>query len=202
MSNELKTEKKVLAVSMLAEGNSLRSIERMTGIHRDTIMRLAVRIGEGCATIHNDKMRGLACKHLEIDELGGFIGKKQKNVSATEYGYGDVWTFIALDADTKLIPAFTVGKRDSYHAKAFISDLAERLRNRVQISSDSLKAYADAIERGFGSNVWMNWQSLRLLPTVSPFQIRTLPGFLLVPFQCYVIERYPFREHRPRKRRR
>lgn len=138
---------------MLAEGNSIRSIERMTGVHRDTVMRLGVRVGEACATIHDEKMRGLNCKHVEVDEIWGFIGKKQKRVSAADYGYGDVWTFIALDADTKLIPAFIVGKRDAYHAKAFIADLAERLTRRVQISSDSLKAYADAMERGFGSEV-------------------------------------------------
>lgn len=153
MSNILKTERKAQVVSLLCEGTSIRSIERVTGIHRDTVMRLGVRVGEACATIHSDKMRGLSCKHLEIDELWGFIGKKQKRVSATDCGYGDVWTFIALDADTKLIPSFIVGKRDAYHAKAFIADLAERLSNRVQISSDSLKAYADAMERGFGSEV-------------------------------------------------
>jgi IS1 family transposase len=152
MANELKTEKKAQAVSLLCEGNSIRSIERITGIHRDTIMRLGIRIGEACAKIQDEKMRGLNCSNLEIDEIWGFIGAKRK-VADKVGAYGDVWTFIALDADTKLIPSFLVGKRDVYHAKTFIADLANRLAKRVQVSTDSLAAYADAMERGFGSEV-------------------------------------------------
>src|ERR1043165_678126 len=152
MANILDSGKKVMAVSMLCEGNSIRSVERMTGIHRDTVMRLGVRVGEACAKLHSDKMRNLACARVEVDEIWGFIGAKRRNAAAAGV-YGDVWTFIALDADTKLIPAFIVGKRDAYHAKAFISDLAERIVKRVQLSSDSLASYADAVERGFGSEV-------------------------------------------------
>jgi len=152
MSNNLSTEGKTMAVGLLCEGNSIRSIERITGIHRDTIMRLGVRVGQACAKIQNEKMRGLGCKHVEVDEIWGYVGSKQKNANRTG-NYGDVWTFIALDADTKLIPSFIVGKRDAYHAKAFMADLAERVSNRIQVSSDSLKAYADAVERGFGCEV-------------------------------------------------
>jgi IS1 family transposase len=100
----------------------------------------------------DEKMRGLTCKQIEVDEIWGFIGAKQKNANRSG-NFGDVWTFIALDADTKLIPSFVVGKRDSFHAKAFMSDLASRVVNRVQISSDSLRAYEDATERAFGSEV-------------------------------------------------
>jgi len=152
MANTLKTEKKVAAISMLCEGASIRAVERITGIHGDTIGRLALRIGNACKAIMDEKMRGLSCKQIEVDEIWGFIGAKQKNAKRSG-NYGDVWTFIALDADTKLIPTFIVGKRDSYHAKAFMSDLAGRLTNRVQISSDSLAAYQDATERAFGSEV-------------------------------------------------
>lgn len=152
MANILKTEKKVVVVSMLAEGSSMASIARITGIHPDTIMRLAVRIGQACAKIQDEKMRGLTCKQIEVDEIWGFIGAKRKN--AVRAGvYGDVWTFIALDADTKLIPSFVVGKRDAYHAKAFMDDLARRLALRVQISSDAMISYPEAVERGFGSEV-------------------------------------------------
>ena len=115
-------------------------------------MGLARRVGEACAKIMDEKMRSLSCKQIEIDEIWGFIGAKQKNANRTG-AYGDVWTLIALDADTKLIPSYVVGKRDAYHAKAFMSDLAGRLKNRVQISSDALKAYEDAVERSFGANV-------------------------------------------------
>jgi hypothetical protein len=152
MANILKTEKKVAVVSMLAEGSSMASIARITGIHPDTIMRLAVRIGQACAKIQDEKMRGLTCKQIEVDEIWGFIGAKRKNAARAGV-YGDVWTFIALDADSKLIPSFVVGKRDSYHAKAFMDDLARRLSLRVQISSDAMISYPEAVESGFGSEV-------------------------------------------------
>jgi hypothetical protein len=102
MANELKTEKKAQVVSLLCEGNSIRSIERITGIHRDTVMRLGVRVGQASAQIMDTKMRGLNCDQIEIDEIWGFIGAKRKNADRAGV-YGDVWTFIALDADTKLI---------------------------------------------------------------------------------------------------
>lgn len=126
MANILPTDKKVLAVSMLCEGASIRAIERVTGVHRDTIMRLGVRVGEGCKRIMDWKMRGIASKQVEVDEIWGFVGAKRKNAARTG-NYGDVWTFIALDADTKLIPSYVVGKRDAYHARAFMEDLAGRL---------------------------------------------------------------------------
>jgi IS1 family transposase len=152
MANKLKTEKKVAVIAMLCEGSSIRAIERITGVNQNTIMSLSRRVGEACAKIMDEKMRNLTCKQIEVDEIWGFVGAKQKNARRAG-AYGDVWTFIALDADTKLIPSFIVGKRDSYHAKAFMSDLASRVSNRVQISLDALKAYEDAIERGFGSEV-------------------------------------------------
>ncbi len=152
MANTLKTEKKAQAVSLLCEGSSIRAIERVTGVHRDTIMRLGVRVGQACAKIQNEKMHRLNCCQIEIDEIWGFIRAKRK-IADRVGACGDVWTFIALDADTKLIPSFIVGKRDAYHAKAFIADLAERMQKRIQVSSDSLSAYTDAMERGFGSEV-------------------------------------------------
>lgn len=153
MANNLPFEKKAQVISSLTENASIRAVERMTGIHRDTIMRLGVRIGEACATILDERMRGLSCCDIQVDEMWGFVGKKQKNVSAEDRGYGDVWTFIALDRPTKLIPSFIVGKRDNYHARAFMDDLASRLKLRPRLSSDALHAYPDAVERGFGSEV-------------------------------------------------
>lgn len=137
---------------MLAEGNNIRSIERITEIHRDTIMRLGIRIGEGCQRIMDEKMRGLNCKHIEVDEIWGFIGAKRKNARRVG-AYGDVWTFISLDSESKLIPNFIVGKRDMYHARAFMDDLAGRMSSRIQVSTNSLAAYPDAVERGFGSEI-------------------------------------------------
>ncbi|MGO8837552.1 MAG: IS1 family transposase [Limisphaerales bacterium] len=154
MANVLSFDKKIMAVSALAEGASIRSVERMIGVHRDTIMRLGVRVGSGCRAMLDHTMVNLDCKALQIDEIWGFIGKKQKNRRKRDRKqYGDVWTFIALDADTKLVPAFAVGKRDTYTANTFLEDLARRLKHKVQVSTDSLAAYPDAIERGFGSTV-------------------------------------------------
>ena len=155
MSNDLKTEKKNTAVAMLAEGNSIRSIERMTGIHRDTIMRLGVRMGEGCKRIMDEKMRNLPCKLVQVDEIWGFVQMKEKTAKriAPNSEAGDVWTWIALDAETKLVPTFAIGDRTQYMANNFIEDLASRLSNRVQISTDGLAAYRGAIEGAFGCEV-------------------------------------------------
>jgi IS1 family transposase len=154
MANILPREKQIAVIGALAEGSAIRQIERMTGIHRDTIMRLGVRVGEGCAALLDRKMRNLSCRHLEFDELWGFIGKKQRHVQPEDSPeYGDVWTFCAIDADTKLVPSFKVGKRDSATANAFVADVASRLKNRVQISSDALRAYVEAVEQAFGANV-------------------------------------------------
>lgn len=154
MANVLSTGKQIAVIGALAEGSSIRSIERITGVHRDTIMRLGVRVGQGCQSLLDQKMRGLSCRHLELDEIWGFIGKKERHVRPDDNPQlGDVWTFCAIDADTKLVPAFKVGKRDSATANAFVSDVAGRLKNRVQISSDALRAYVEAVEGAFGSNV-------------------------------------------------
>jgi IS1 family transposase len=154
MANVLSTEKQVAVIGALAEGSSIRSIERITGVHRDTIMRLGVRVGQGCQSLLDQKMRGLSTTHLEFDEIWGFIGKKEKHVRPEDNPtLGDVWTFCAIDADTKLVPTFKVGKRDSETANAFVSDVAGRLKNRVQISSDALHAYVGAVEQAFGADV-------------------------------------------------
>jgi IS1 family transposase len=151
MANILSTDKQIAVIGALAEGSSIRSIERITGVHRDTIMRLGVRVGEGCAKLMDRKMRDLPCQRLQLDEIWGFIGKKQRHVRPTDAPQmGDVWTFCAIDADTKLVPAFKVGNRDSETAGAFVADLAGRLRNRVQISTDGLAAYVGAIDDAFG----------------------------------------------------
>ncbi len=155
MANILPIEKQALIISALAECNSIRSIERITGVHRDTIMRLGVRVGQVCEKLMDAKMRGLTCNRIEADEVWGFVGKKKKNASTADRreGLGDVWTFLSIDPETKLIPSFLVGQRTRYYAVAFMQDLASRLEKRIQLSTDSLSAYADAVEMGFGGDV-------------------------------------------------
>jgi IS1 family transposase len=154
MPNVLPTEKKIAAISFLCEGASIRAVERMTGIHRDTIMRLGIRMGEGCKRIMDEKFTNLSCSRIEIDECWGFIGMKSKTAKrlAASPDQGDVWTWIALDAETKLVPAFAVGDRGQRMADAIIEDLASRLTHRVQISTDALQSYRGAIERAFGTD--------------------------------------------------
>lgn len=156
MSNYfLKTEQKVTVTAALAEGNSIRSIERMTGIHRDTIMRLGVRIGQGCSRLLDAKMRNLDCHRLELDEIWGYVGKKARHVKeGDDPTMGDVWTYCAIDSDTKLVPSYHVSSsRNHKETIAFITDLASRLNNRVQISTDAMNSYEDAIEIVYGTEV-------------------------------------------------
>ena len=154
MANVLPKDKQIAIISLLAEGSSIRAISRVTGIHQDTICRLGVRVGKGCARLLDAKMRDLTCHYLQFDEIWGFIGKKEKHLASTDDPTkGDVWTFCAIDAETKLMPAFKVGKRNHVTANAFVADVASRLKNRPQISSDGLRAYVEAVENAFGTEV-------------------------------------------------
>jgi transposase len=155
MANVLNTDKQIQVIAALAEGSSIRAIERMTGVHRDTIMRLGVRVGEGCTALMDAKMRGLSCNRLEIDEVWGFIGKKESRLkSGDDPTLGNVWTFCAIDAETKLVPSFLVdNSRGREATTAFMRDVASRMRNRIQVSTDSLRAYRDAVEAAWGSEV-------------------------------------------------
>jgi len=153
MANILPTDKKIQVIAALAEGSAIRSIERMTGIHRDTIMRLGVKVGQGCTKLMDEKMRELECGRLEMDEIWGFVGKKDRNVKPGDIDKGSVWTFCAIDAETKLVPAFKVGDRDAATADAFMQDVASRMKNRLQVSTDGLRAYVEAIEKAFGGDV-------------------------------------------------
>ncbi len=142
-------------INCLVEGNSIRSTERMTGTHRDTIMRLLVEVGGGCSALMDAHMRDLECRRVQVDEIWTYVQKKQRHVTIEDdqSRVGDQWTFVALDADTKLVPAYRNGKRDLATAKAFMTDISDRLSNRVQLSSDGLKAYVEATEAAFGADV-------------------------------------------------
>ena len=155
MPKKLDIEKKTIAISMLCEGNSIRGVERMTGIHRDTIMRLAVRVGDGMKKVQDELFTGLDTDRVEVDEVWGFIGAKKATVKrkALSKDYGDVWTWVAIDAESKLVPTWHVGGRTFDDAYVFIGDLKKRLVKRPQISADALKSYEGAIEDHFGANV-------------------------------------------------
>src|SRR6266849_10547939 len=153
--NRVPLARRVQIINCLVEGNSIRSTERMTGTHRDTICRLLIEIGDGCAKLMDEQMRELPCRRIEVDEIWAYVGKKQRHMTLFDdpRRVGDQYTFVALDPETKIVPAYRVGKRDLPNATAFITDLSERLANRVQLSSDALAAYVEATGRAFGVDV-------------------------------------------------
>lgn len=154
MANVLPRDKQIAIIGALAEGSSIRSIERITGVHRDTIMRLGVRIGQNCGLLLDSKMQDLGCNYLQFDEVWGFIGKKERHVGIDDDPeMGDVWTYCAIDSETKLVPAFKCGKRTLETTTEFVQDVASRMRHRVQVSSDAMHSYIEAMERAFGADV-------------------------------------------------
>lgn len=154
--NKLPVEKRVAILRGLTEGCSLRSISRMVGVSINTVTKLLVDGGRACARYQFDTLRNLPCKRLQLDEIWGFVYAKEKNVPEAmqgQVGVGSVWTWVAIDAETKLIPCWLVGLRDGDYARAFVEDLASRLTDRVQITTDGLKVYLEAMEAGFGGEV-------------------------------------------------
>jgi len=155
MPNFLPLSKKVLILSSLVEGSSVRSIERITGVHRDTILRLMVSVGQLAQEVMDSQMMNLQCKRVQVDEIWTYVGKKQKEVLPWDdpNELGDQYVFVALDADTKLVPAFRIGKRTSHMARSFMSDLATRIITRFQLSTDAFHAYENAVDSVFGTDI-------------------------------------------------
>ncbi len=153
--NKLSTEEKVRVVACLVEGNSLRATVRMTGIHRTTIQNLLVDLGHACSEFQDKAMMNLKCQRIQCDEIWSFVGSKEKNTSPEKkaQGNGDVWTWVALDADTKLVPCWFIGTRDAGAAFHFMHDLKGRLASRVQLTTDGHKAYLSAVEDAFGTEI-------------------------------------------------
>ncbi len=153
--NILDTEERKHVVAALIEGNSLRAVTRMTGVHRTTIQKLLVDLGRLCSEYQDKAFRNLPCKRIQCDEIWSFVYAKEKNCppEIKALGGGDIWTWVALDADTKLAPTWFIGSRNAGAAYHFIHDLKERLANRVQLTTDGHGAYLYAVEDAFGSEV-------------------------------------------------
>lgn len=154
--NKLNTTKRATVIAALVEGNSIRSTVRMTGVAMNTILKLLAELGPVCAQYQDEHLRGLRCRRIQCDEIWQFCYAKAKNVpedKRSTFGYGDVWTWIALDADTKLVPSWLVSTRDAGAAYEFMSDVASRVRGRVQLTTDGHKAYLMAVEDSFGADI-------------------------------------------------
>jgi IS1 family transposase len=154
--NKLDIKKRAQILSCLVEGNSIRATVRMTGAAKNTVVKLLADVGAACAAYQDKALRNLPCKRLQCDEIWSFVYAKAKNVptaKAAPEGAGDAWTWTAIDADTKLVAAWMIGPRDGGVAYDFMQDLAGRLASRVQLTTDGLKAYLEAVEGAFGADI-------------------------------------------------
>ncbi len=156
MANRLSTDQRAKIIDCLVEGMSIRATVRITGAAKNTVAKLLVDLGMACERYQAGVMVDLQCKRLQCDEIWAFVYSKAKNVPQEhrgEWGYGDVWTWTAIDADTKLVPSWYVGNRTAEDAYAFMSDVAGRMASRVQLTTDGLKVYLTAVEGAFGFDV-------------------------------------------------
>jgi IS1 family transposase len=153
---KLSIETRAAVLTALVEGNSIASTCRMFGVNKVTVLRLLADAGTLAAQYHDLTVRDLTTRRVQCDEIWGFIGAKQKNVPTDlqgVFGIGDAWTWVAIDADSKLVIGYTVGQRNGWYAHKFMTDVADRLANRVQLTTDGLKAYLDAVDTAFGNDI-------------------------------------------------
>ena len=152
--NKLTHDKRVQIINLLVEGNSMRATARIADVAFNTVAKLFIETAKVCAEYQDTAFRNLACKRLQLDEIWSFVYAKAKNVPEEKRGQaGDVWTWVAIDADSKLVPSWRIGSRDGATACEFVADLASRLANRVQITSDGHRPYLEAVEKAFGGEV-------------------------------------------------
>jgi IS1 family transposase len=160
--NRLRTEKRAQIIGCLVEGNSIRATTRMTGAAKNTITKLLADLGEACAEFQDGEFQSLPCKVVEVDEIWSYCYAKAKNVPEQfkgTPGYGDVWTFTAICADTKLVPSWLVGERTADDAEFFLTDLASRLEGRIQLSTDGHRIYEGTVGPAFSHNV--DWAQIQ-----------------------------------------
>lgn len=153
--NTLPADKKLQVVTALVEGASIRSIERMTGVHRDTIMRLGLSVGQACARFLHNRVKDVNAQKVQVDEIWTYVFKKQGRISGAENmaGIGDQYVFVGIDAETKLVISHLVGKRDGESAYYFMRDLKDRVTNRIQLTTDGFRPYINAVDDTFGTEV-------------------------------------------------
>ncbi len=154
--NRLSVDQRVRILSALVEGNSIRATCRMTGAAKGTVLKLLADVGDACGAFLDDAMRGLTCKRVQADEIWSFCSAKQRNVpfeKRADPNYGSMWTWIAIDPDSKLVVSYMLGKRDPFCARVFIRDLSERLANRIQLTTDGLSMYVGAVEDAFHDQI-------------------------------------------------
>lgn len=154
--NKLSTEKRAQILSCLVEGMGINATSRINKVSKNTVLKLLNDVGKACSEYQDKVFRNLKCKRLQCDEIWSFCYSKQKNVPKkykNQFGYGDVWTWTAIDSKTKLVPSWLVGDRDGYTAYKFMKDLASRLKGRIQLTTDGHSTYLEAVEGAFGIDI-------------------------------------------------
>lgn len=153
--NRLPIDKRVQIISLLVEGMSMRAVSRVADVSINTVTKLLVEVGSAALDYQDAKLRNLPCKRVQVDEIWSFVGAKERNATDDQKadGFGDIWTWTAIDADTKLVPCWHIGERNTAAAVDFVSDLAGRLANRVQLTSDGHAPYLHAVENAFGNDI-------------------------------------------------
>jgi len=175
---QLSIAKRTQIIAALVEGNSIRSTVRMTGAAKNTVVKLLLELGDACIKYQDHAFRNLSCRRIQVDEIWSFCYAKEKNVPQERkgrFGFGDVWTWVALDADTKLIPSWLVGDRSADSASLLMRDLASRLRYRVQLTTDGHRAYLTAVEEAFGGDVDFS-QLIKIYGNATEPDTRYSPG--------------------------
>jgi len=193
--NRLTTDKRVQIVNALVEGNSLRAAARLAGVAFNTVLKLLPEIGRACEAYQCSVFHNLTCKRIQCDEIWSFCDAKEKNLPADkrgQFGFGDVWTWVAIDADTKLVPTYMLGNRDAGTAKAFMDDLASRLANRIQLTTDGLKVYLEAVEGAFGCDV--DFAQLIKLYGASQEEVRYSPA-VCIGCETHIVNGVPKARH-------
>lgn len=194
--NRLPFSKQVAVITALVEGNSIRATSRITGVAKGTILTLLEDVGTACAEFHDRRVRGVKSRRIQCDEIWQFCYAKEKNVPAEkkgQFGYGDVWTWTAVDADTKLTISYLIGTRDAGCAHEFMQDLSGRLANRVQLTTDGYRVYLDAVEGAFGCDV--DYATLIKLYGVPPENEKRYSPAICIGATAAVITGRPDRRH-------
>jgi IS1 family transposase len=194
--NKLSPVKRAQILGMMVEGVSIRAISRMTNASKNTIVKLLADAGNACAEYQDKELRNLPCKRIQADEIWSFVYAKAKNVPEKmrgQFGVGDVWTWTTLCADTKLVPAFFVGPRDADSARYIMKDVASRLMNRVQLTTDGFHCYLNAVDAAFGNNI--DYAMLVKLYGTDPMGEKRYSPSICLSAEGRVIRGNPDREH-------
>jgi IS1 family transposase len=194
--NRLPLEARAKMLHMLVEGNSLRATSRMADVAYNSVLKLVSEAGRACSDYQDRVLRNLPCKHIQVDEIWAFCYTKQKNVERAKTpvdGAGDIWTWTAICADCKLVPSWLVGARDAEYVSAFMHDLKQRLRYRVQLTSDGHRVYLEAVETAFGADVDYA-MLIKLYGTPPEAEMRYSPSEYIV-VQTQSIQGNPEYEH-------